>query len=553
MGFFDSYKNSPLKYVLKETFKSQNIDEINQGVSQNENFLFYRRNELIKIYDRLCNHTVGKLYLKGENAYCPLHGWSLNLEKGNYNNASINKKPLMIFNTQELDSPIIEVPLKVEKLETLDFTEEKEFSIRFLNHACLLFNIKGGLTFASDPWVIGSAFCNGWWLQKESPIDVLDILNECDFIYISHNHPDHLHIPTLNKIRKDMPILTAGFKNFSTVSILKQLGFKDIEAMDFGSRFIKKNDEFSISVLKSGDFRDDSGLLVEIGKFKGLLTVDSNLLNFGRLPEVDLVCSSFAGGASGFPLCFTNNNEKKKKEIVSRNAKGIRLLNKKNIQLTRSKYFLPYAGFFTEKAKRDYYIKTNNVKNSIEDYINTCKENRCILLNLNKDQIFEFKGKKLISSYKDNSKKYVDKSPEEYLSRKSVLPSGEVSRLVINYFKNAKFKDNLTLDLITTDNDFMNYMERFEIDFKQNIFIEKNLKIDQKKEELRCLKSGNRYLRIKVRREELIGVIREYKPWEDLSIGFQCRIYRQPDTYNSDFWDYFTNTFISINATQNKN
>jgi CMP-N-acetylneuraminate monooxygenase len=33
-------------------------------------------------------------------------------------------------------------------------------------------------------------------------------------------------------------------------------------------------------------------------------------------------------------------------------------------------------------------------------------------------------------------------------------------------------------------------------------------------------------------------------PWEDLSIGFQCRVDRAPDVYNSDFWFHFTNVHI---------
>ena len=63
--------------------------------------------------------------------------------------------------------------------------------------------------------------------------------------------------------------------------------------------------------------------------------------------------------------------------------------------------------------------------------------------------------------------------------------------------------------------------------------------------ENQSLKEGNRYLQIRVRRNEFFDVIRKGKPWEDLSIGFQCRIYRNPNVYNSDFWFHFTNQYIS--------
>ena len=60
------------------------------------------------------------------------------------------------------------------------------------------------------------------------------------------------------------------------------------------------------SILKSGDFREDSGIYFSNGEFTGLLSVDANMINFDRLPKVNFYGSSFAGGASGYPLMFDN-------------------------------------------------------------------------------------------------------------------------------------------------------------------------------------------------------------------------------------------------------
>ena len=43
-------------------------------------------------------------------------------------------------------------------------------------------------------------------------------------------------------------------------------------------------------------------------------------------------------------------------------------------------------------------------------------------------------------------------------------------------------------------------------------------------------------------------MIRQGLPWEDLSIGFQCRINRKPNVYNSDFWYHFTNIYVNENV-----
>tara|TARA_Y100000589_G_scaffold317364_1_gene343361 strand:- start:1191 stop:2864 length:1674 start_codon:yes stop_codon:yes gene_type:complete len=546
MDFFNNFKKSDLTYHVISSLEEINIDEINQGISQNEHYLFYRDKELIKIYDRFCNHKFGRLFLKGNIAICPLHEWELDLKKEKYINASCTKEPLLIINENELDSPFIEIEHKKKKLDTLSFSTKKNLTIRFINHACLHFAIDNEFSFATDPWIVGSAFCNGWWLTEDSPSDAFDILNNCDFIYISHNHPDHLHPKSLKYLRKNMPILTAGFTNESTVRLLKECGFNNITVMDLTSRFIHKDSEFSIAVLKSGDFREDSGILIEIGEFKGLLTVDSNLLNFGRLPDIDLLASSFASGASGFPLCFQNYTQKEKELIIERNKKAVFSTNLKTLKLTNPKYFMPYAGFFTSKAERDRYINKYNKKNSVEDFSDNCMKNNCQLLNNNENQVFKFYGKKLKNKFKDNSSKYIDNSYYEYLTRESMkISKDEFFKIVINYFSYAEFKDNLVLDLITTCDNFSKYFERLKFDFSSKKIEILDINISTSILEEKTLFEEKKYLQIKVRREELIDVIVNCKPWEDLSIGFQCRVYRNPNIYNSEFWFYFTNVHVS--------
>ena len=131
MSYFDGYKKRNLTYQVESNYIEVNIDDINQGVSQNENFLFFRDNKLIKIYDRVCNHNSGKLFLQGNTALCPLHGWELDLFTGEYLNASCLKNPLLIINEYELDSPLIEMEVKKIKLNTLNFKSKKKLLLDF--------------------------------------------------------------------------------------------------------------------------------------------------------------------------------------------------------------------------------------------------------------------------------------------------------------------------------------------------------------------------------------------------------------------------------------
>ena len=95
---------------------------------------------------------------------------------------------------------------------------------------------------------------------------------------------------------------------------------------------------------------------------KILMNVDSNNLNGGILPKnIDLLLSSYAGGASGFPLCFENYSKEKKGYFLrNKNAQFAMVINL--INKTKCKIFMPYAGFFSELVLRDDYIKKNNKK-----------------------------------------------------------------------------------------------------------------------------------------------------------------------------------------------
>lgn len=551
MSYLESLSLEKHSYDSNKSEVIKSVDEIQEGSSQDDNFLYFRCGQKIKVYDRVCDHNGGRLSIRSGIASCPLHGWELDLSSGFYTNARCTKEPIFEVNEYELDSPLISIPVTKERLTVKDWSSNKPTEIRFINHACLIFKM-GDITFATDPWILGSAFCNGWWLAKPSPIDAFETLNECDFIYISHNHPDHLHPESLQKIRKDMPILTADFSSGSTKKYLHRLGFLNVIAMDFFSSLVDSDSELLLSVLKSGDFRDDSGLFIQYGDFKCLLTVDSNFLNFGKLPTVDLLCSSFAGGASGFPLCFENYSEDEKKAVVTRNRGAIKATNITTIRQSMPTFFMPYAGFFTEAAERDSYIKQRNSKNSVKDYESICASNGCSLLNLNKEQIFIFEGSELASSRRDDSKKMDSSSLDAISIYNDNYVENMLADVVKEYFEGCNFSDELLVDLRPVSDDFKSESVGFSLDFSSNQYSKYDCSSLSKNIEDQAKKRGLRYLQIKVRKAELLDVLLNGKPWEDLSIGFQCRIYRSPNVYNAEFWHYFTNVYVGDSVTLSK-
>ena len=537
-----TFKKRKIEYSFKEDILIEKISNIKNGINHFKDYIIYKNKSNYKVYDRICDHNGGRLISKpDQKIICPLHGWQFDPKSGKYLNNKCKKSQLKSF--VEKDFLKIKINKKFPKFKT--YKNNNSTKVTFLNHACLVVETKN-LKFATDPWILGPAFCRGWWLSKNSPENSFDELNSCNFIYISHNHPDHLHPLTLEKINKKMIMVTPNFKSNSTKNYLASLGFKNIVTLDFGNQYYSDKLKFNIALLKSGDFRDDSGIYFSNGNFEGIFSVDSNFLNFFELPKnITLLASSFAGGASGYPLCFTKFPVETKLQIVNRNINSIKFTNQKMLHATKTKYFLPYAGFFTEAAKRDYFIKKNNIKNKIDSYKTMCKKNNTYLLNVDTKQIYNFKGKNLKRSFNTKNKVYLDKKIENYINEAKTKYSNINTKNIEKYFIQSKFKDDIILKVVLTDDKFKNFYLCFLVDFSLD---EPSISFFSKKNEpsLEIINNEKNLnvLELKVRKEAFLEVIDDKLPWEDLLIGFQTRVSRIPDVYNANFWYFFTNVYV---------
>lgn len=547
-------KHNVLK--LKKKQLRINIEDLNEGLNSTEDFFINKTNNKIKwVVDRICDHNGGKLIVSNSNrkiAKCPMHDWKLSLENLNYTNVNIKKKKKNF--KIEKNCLVLEKDEKYLKLPKKNFSYSNEVKIQYLSHASILIETKD-FKMITDPWFFGPAFCNGWWLKKPPRFNLNSVLKDLNLIYISHNHPDHLHVETLKKIDPNTKIICPNFKSKSTEKLLKRLGLKNIISLEFNKIFQYSNLEIFFTLLKSGDFRDDSGIYLSLNGKEILLNVDCNNLNFGVLPKnIDLLLSSYAGGASGFPLCFDDYTLFEKKRIIQRNQSAQLAMVLKLIENSKPKFFMPYAGYFSEYATRDKYIFENNKKNKIlliEEKLKFKKINTKVINNEKYDTISFLSGNEIEPKLKklNNSKKlYIQnqKLITKYINQaKSLAKNQNFDDLISNYFKESNFFDNLELIIIPTDDNFNLEKYGYIIDFKKKVstVIKKNIHITKKYfENFNSIKK--RILMIRVRKDALNTVLNNKLPFEDLLIGFQCRVNRKPNIYNFKFWNYFTNVYI---------
>jgi CMP-N-acetylneuraminate monooxygenase len=528
-------------YKTEQTEIHIQISSLEEGTNLTKDFIIYKDEELIRIFSRKCDHNGGKLCKIKEKIACPLHGWEFNPESGSYTNIQFAKKEEDFYVDGE--DIVIGITKDIPKLPHHD--KNFQISVELLSHACLLFTSKD-FSFATDPWIEGFAFSSGWWTSQYPPKLWEEKLNSVDFIYISHNHPDHLNQFTLEKIRKDMQFIVPAFQNDSVRKLLNRFGFNNIISFDLSSFYQYKDSEMFFSILKSGDFREDSGFYFTYGNFSCLSSVDSNDLNFSKLPEnISLYCSSFAGGASGYPFCFENISEQKKKNIIERNTLAIKATVKNQIKICKPKFYIPYAGFFSERAPRDSYIKNINTKNEANDYLEFLDTSSVHVLDTSNLDSFSFNGDDLQESTKIERYEKFAEDPESFYSR--IFSECYINNdFIEEFFTNSGFQDNLKVYFELTNADFTETFRYVFIDFSSDTPAVNFKEFDWKSIRYLYLQNSKmRHLRIKVREDSFSWVLKNNMPFEDLSIGFQCRIDRVPDIYNVEFWNYFTNVYIA--------
>ena len=212
-------KLGKLNYLIKNKEITLNLNEVKTGVNIYENFIIFKMNNNIKIFDRKCDHAGGKIISKDGNTICPIHMWKFNPSSGYYDNG-VKKKEIQY----SIDKNLIKLNdiTYVPKID--NFKKKLNTEIRFFNHAFLKI-IGDDFSFSTDPWAIGPAFNTGWWLAHSTKIDWIDQLNNSNFIYISHNHPDHCHELTLSYLKKDIPMFP---ENIGVLTAKDSHALKDV-------------------------------------------------------------------------------------------------------------------------------------------------------------------------------------------------------------------------------------------------------------------------------------------------------------------------------------
>ncbi len=140
---------------------------------------------------------------------------------------------------------------------------------RTLGHASLAVYREGeSPLLVTDPWLVGSVYWRSWWLQHYPSAAEIDWLAASPRVYVTHEHPDHFHMPSIRRLGRGPRFLFPALGERGFLDHMRERGFR---AECIAPRRWHRLAE-GVAIISIPLWNDDSLLLVD--------TPGALLLNF---------------------------------------------------------------------------------------------------------------------------------------------------------------------------------------------------------------------------------------------------------------------------------
>ena len=120
----------------------------------------------------------------------------------------------------------------------------------------------------TDPWLVGNPYFGSWSLAYEIPDQQMEAALACEYVWLSHGHPDHLDMKSL-KLLQEKQILIPDHVGGRIAGDMERMGFSVTVLKDRVWTELSPN----IHVLCVCDYNQDAVLLIDVG---GDLVLDLN-------------------------------------------------------------------------------------------------------------------------------------------------------------------------------------------------------------------------------------------------------------------------------------
>lgn len=223
--------------------------------------------------------------------------------------------------------------------------------VQFISQACVIIHTDD-CSILCDPWLSGTAFNDSWKLFPEPQWENSNY-DKITHLWVSHEHPDHFHFPTLKSMPQDFKdrVMVLFQKNNSDKipNAFKQLGFKNVTLLQ-NRKTVNIAPKTKVYNHQVGQM--DSALAVITDKYKVLNLNDceaneSDCKRFvADLGKIDVVLNQFSMAGYGGHIDYKTYLPKRAQQVLN-----TMLDDHKNLGVTTTIPFASYIYFCCEDNK----------------------------------------------------------------------------------------------------------------------------------------------------------------------------------------------------------
>ncbi len=234
----------------------------------------------------------------------------------------------------------------------------RDLVVQFISHACLKITGEFG-TLVCDPWMLNQPVFNmSTWKFPAAVVPPEEVVRDVDYLFITHTHEDHFHIPSLDHFPRDVNVLLPSYANsarlraHSSERTLREMGFYNIRRLDPWQTFLLGGNT-PLVYIPSADTRwhdwENAGFVIEHHDCV-LMNMNDNLTDVpmcrkiaGRWPTIDIAFIQSLG-VSMFPGCFRMSEAEMRAAAAERQV-GM-ADQRRMLDWVKPKRIVPFAGDF---------------------------------------------------------------------------------------------------------------------------------------------------------------------------------------------------------------
>jgi UDP-MurNAc hydroxylase len=219
--------------------------------------------------------------------------------------------------------------------------------VTYYGQACTLTEA-GGLKILTDPWLTEGAYFGTWFhthILADAGVTPDSFPKDIDYLFLSHEHHDHMDVAALKHFRADLPILICRFPGPKFRNSLQSLGFTNIRELASGERLDLGND-VSVTIFGTAEYTNDSAILIEHNGVRLFNETDCKLAypDLQKLGHLGIDIGFFMfSGANWYPMMYDYPADSMR-DLVCRRRKSLLDSLRQRVKLTRPRFAVPAAG-----------------------------------------------------------------------------------------------------------------------------------------------------------------------------------------------------------------